>query len=762
MRAFALVALSIGVFVLFGQGASARPIGGGGNARVPSAAVSQQRIVYVGDWSGSTEVYSVDPARPASIAQITFGHPRGCDPRADAPPYCAISKVAVSPDGRRIAYVVSNPYPDYCNGVLFVAHADGRALRRIAAAASCGSGVAWAPDSRRLAYETTRRLGQLGEVEVYVVDLARPGQRRVVGVTSGGFAWSPDGRYIATDSGYTRVDGGAGGRGYAKVDAFAWARNGRWLAVVDDTRQLNLVDVATGSKRPLAADGVFGGFLSWSSDSRFIAYDSYSRDSGDALSVIDLASGTSRRVSDETYQTFGTETWSGGRDLLAFDGEQGLSLLDAASGITRVLSADHPASLAWSGDGRSIAYVAANPYAGEGAYLRTATIDGQIRTVVAGSGFAGGNLRSVAWTRLPASVDYRPVVQRVAATVLSATSLVARWPIERIAADDARVAYVSCGHVFVWTPGTGSVVQIEPAATLIPYCGDNYYFQTGRIHDVYDLVLAGDRVAFVTRKRDQPYRAELARTNVLWLGWNLWQASVSAPGDLQEIDKTTSSSVCSSGKPGIGDLVGSGDLIAYSRWVNAGAPPPTSCTAPQPAVATQTVVRLDPSGCPCPAIASAPGPLFPADVDGGRIVAFGTNQTLVLDSAGNQLIAISVSPLATQLTGNDLVLALQGELRHYDATTGALQHSWPIPDVTTGSECAGQYGFRCGGRLVLEDAARGLAAYVLDGQVHVLRLGDGTDVTVAPGTLARFMDTGLVYARDAGLHLVPWSRLPMP
>jgi hypothetical protein len=64
-------------------------------------------------------------------------------------------------------------------------------------------------------------------------------------------------------------------------------------------------------------------------------------------------------------------------------------------------------------------------------------------------------------------------------------------------------------------------------------------------------------------------------------------------------------------------------------------------------------------------------------------------------------------------------------------------------------------------RLFLEDAARGLAACVLDDQVHVLRLADGTDASVGAGTVARFVGTGLVYADGTKLHLVPFEQLPL-
>jgi hypothetical protein len=62
---------------------------------------------------------------------------------------------------------------------------------------------------------------------------------------------------------------------------------------------------------------------------------------------------------------------------------------------------------------------------------------------------------------------------------------------------------------------------------------------------------------------------------------------------------------------------------------------------------------------------------------------------------------------------------------------------------------------------VLEDASRGLVAYTLDGNVHVLRLADGADRVVAHGSTARFLTAGLVYADGSRLHLVSYAKLPL-
>jgi hypothetical protein len=158
---------------------------------------------------------------------------------------------------------------------------------------------------------------------------------------------------------------------------------------------------------------------------------------------------------------------------------------------------------------------------------------------------------------------------------------------------------------------------------------------------------------------------------------------------------------------------------------------------------------------------SSPGPLTPFDVDAGRIVAGGDNATWLLDANGARLLTLPVSPRAAQLSGNDLVVLVPGELRDYDARSGTVLRAWPLPDVTSGHECSSPSPFDCSTpRLMLEDAARGLAVYVLDGQVHAFRLTDGKDAIVGAGSLARFADAGLVWVDGTRIHLVRYDQLP--
>jgi WD40 repeat protein len=678
-----------------------------------AAHASASRLLYTGDWSGSREVYAVDPAHAGSIAQVTFGHDPSCDPLADA---CGFAGVVPSPDGRYVAFQTEG----LCggSGYLYVARADGRAQHQIARLDGCAA-VVWAPDSRRLAYVVN---ADNPSIYVTAVDGSRI-HRLSYGADP---SWSPDGRslalldnhvlWIARNGRFHTVSSG--------VNDYAWSPSGKWLAIA--APQLEIIRTDGSGRRPLSDSTP--GKISWSHDGRFIAYSGYLN----GAETVDIATRTTRVVGAIPGEL--SETWSHRGHLLAFDGRDGLSLFDAQRGTTRHLTSDHSQVLAWAPDDRSIAYLDGD--------IRIVTLPRAVRTVVSASGTAGGVIDSLVWTRPPAGRRYRPVEPRTAATV-SGNELVAPWPIEHLAADGSHVLYVTCGHLFVWAPAAGEVVQAERAASLVPRCTTaktkNYV-----AFDIYDVALAGDRIAFGDRWGNMSQ------------GWDLYQQPLADPSAIQKLDSDGGFAGCTLGRAGLGDLVGAGDLLVFSRWEEPIPDSRVTC-----GIATnQRIYRVDASGCPCPKIATSPGPLLPADVDGGRIVAAGSNDTVVMDSTGARLMAVPVRALAAQLAGPDLVVLVQGQLRDYDAATGALTHAWPLPDVASGSPCGSPHPWGCPSvRLELEDAARGLAAYVLDGEVHVVQLADGTDVTIGKGMSARFMDDGLVYADGADLHLVPYTTL---
>ena len=147
-----------------------------------------------------------------------------------------IQELALSPDGKKIAFTV--------HGEIFSAPArDGGEALRVTATAADESELAWAPDSRRLAYVSDRD----GVNHLFLYDFA-------------------SGRETPLTSGAGRDDGPR------------FSPDGRWVAFERDSRELRVIDPASKEER-LLATGVFDTpplvdqrDFEWSPDSRQVAY----------------------------------------------------------------------------------------------------------------------------------------------------------------------------------------------------------------------------------------------------------------------------------------------------------------------------------------------------------------------------------------------------------------------------------------------------------------------------------------------------------
>ena len=672
-------------------------------------------LLYTSDWSGTRQVYAVRSAaaRP-TLAQLTTGRPARC---TGGNP-CGFHRVVPSPDGRRLLvwdYVTQGRW----EWTLYLAAADGTARRRVGVSDDLFHTAAWSPDSKRFAYVTRKG--------VHVVRANGTGGRTLPLEGARDLGWSPDGHLAAGGGGRIVV----WARDLRRVAVIVgsdvtWSRAGRWLAYVDAGGVV--VSRPDGSGRRRFGSRT-GGPIAWAPGDRFLAFHGT-----EGIVVAARAGGAPRIVARSGFYE-----WSPTRPELAIATDTELVL---AGDTTRVLAPGRARAFAWAPDGTSLAYVACGlcrfPSWLDGD-LRLVSRTGSVRTLVRTSEAAGGSIDDLRWYRPVRTTRFRPVTPRTVARA-TADGIEATRPIERIAADGDRLAYASCGHLFVWAPASGSVEEVG-SESLEPNCSSATY-NAGI--GVGAIALAGDRVASVW--------AGGGNTTVWWLGTTSVASATTTT--LVEGAATRGSALT----PWRGQLaswpVGAGGLLAFSTWTER----PDALDART----TSQSVRLAPAGgCPCPELASSPGPFVPHDVSGGRIVVGGDNETRLYDATGRQLLSVPVSPLAAQLDAGDLVVVVRGELRHFDAAGGALLHRWTLPDVPAGTACARLFCSRPP-RLVLEDAARGLAAYTLDGAVHVVRLADGTDTTVAPGTAARFLDTGLVVLDGAELRLLPFGRLPQP
>jgi Tol biopolymer transport system component len=606
-----------------------------------------------------------------------------------------------SPDGAHVAFERG--------GSLWVMRADGRGQRLLARSAI---DPAWTPDSRRIAYV---RINDVDEsLGIRVVGVGGRRDRLLVRAEAFGPAWSPDGRSLAFDR-----------RG--ELDEL---RNGRVRTIVSDPDIFRIEAIG------------------WSFEGRWLAYAAAGK-----VNVVRSTGGRRRELSGAVV----APAWSPRSLLLAYvttggNYEQTVNVLSPSSGRIRTLgkAAFGVDSLAWSPRGDAIAFaggfLSAEDLVGS-SQLGVVTLTGRVRLLSAASAFPLPD--AVAWTTPPAAGRYRrppplgPLVSR--------DQIELREPVAELAADGNRVAYRSCGTIAVWRPGDASVVsqQIDR-----PLCGEtNIGF--------YSLALAADQIAWGTLRGGNIQTNSLVVESV---GDSTTRAVVAA-GNHTTGDPR--------GDERAGDLLGAGPVLVFSSWAYCDEVVPVTCPGlgygQGPTLASQTLWRVRepswPGRCPgvgsdstggrCQQLRAEPGPLRPLDVDAGRIVASGDNATLVLDQNGTQLLSLPISTQAAQLAGSDLVVVVQGELRDYDTQTGALLHSYPLPFVSSGGFCGLPAPF-CGyAQFRLEDAARGLVAYVAggprpvgdaSGQLHVLGLADGRDVVVHAATAARFDDAGLVYA----------------
>jgi WD40-like Beta Propeller Repeat len=590
-------------------------------------------------------------------------------------------------------------------------------------AAACGfTRPLPSPDGRRLAYWS----GGVRYVPA-TLWLARADgtDARTLG-TAQDAAWAPDSRrlaYSAPDGVHVLTTTGADRIVDPRsVGTLRWSPDGKTLAFVAGSG----IVLRRGGRERVLVSATPSSFA-WSPDGRRIAYGTQ-----DGIFVAGVASGRTRLVYRPEDGVF-FQPWrlelafsSNGRFLaFAFGGE--IRILVMRTLRTRTLRAQGH-DLAWSPDGRSLLYVQGSESSNGDAIstgdVQTVTPSGRIRTVVSAASPYGGQIVAAAWGTPARGVRYRAPQQ--------VDGVFAGGPVQELVADGGRAAFVACGGVSAWSAATGAVVSVESPGE----CRATY----SRGH-VYSLGLAGDRLAWLEKGWG------------LCFQWTAREATLgSTPFDLGR------GYGCLGSPPieGVGTAVGAGSLLVMSAWK-------LHNESGSMLVDQQTVERVEPGGCPCPALSSSPGPYTPLDVDAGRIVVSGQNETRILAADGTILLSLPVPTLAAQLSGSDLVLAAGGELRVYDATTGGLRAAWPLPAQPVGHDCDlfGDPTCRQPARLTLGGVAQGLAAYALDGQVHVLRLADGADQIVAPGTLPRFFDAGLVYADGARIRLLPYQSLPL-
>ena len=262
-------------------------------------------------------IWTLDTAsgKAAEIAITRRGAPAGpaVDRLASGTP---IQELALSPDGKKVAFVV--------HGEVFAASAkDGGDAARVTRSAGNDSQVAWAPDSRRLVYASDRE----GAVHLFLYDFGTGAETRL---TQGPIddAWpqfAPDGKRLAFLRGQEELrvlEIGGQERLLAKGHfsdrlasgrPLAWSPDGKWVALfaLGTKGFLNphVVPAAGGDSRPLAfLANSFGSSVSWSADGSYLLFDTGQRTEPGQLARVDLTLRVPKLREDLFRELFQDET----------------------------------------------------------------------------------------------------------------------------------------------------------------------------------------------------------------------------------------------------------------------------------------------------------------------------------------------------------------------------------------------------------------------------------------------------------------------
>ncbi|HET9532593.1 MAG TPA: S41 family peptidase, partial [Blastocatellia bacterium] len=227
-------------------------------------------------------------------------------------------ELALSPDGKKIAFAV--------RGEIYAASAkDGGDAARVTRSPALESQIAWAPDSRRIAYVSNRE----GTPHLYLYDFSTNSETQLTrdALEDSMPSFSPDGRMIAfhRDARELRIleletkqerllATGHFERPPLNPDRpFAWSPDNRWIAFMSSGeksfKNAHVVPVAGGEARPISfVANVFNNTISWSPDGKYILFDTSQRTENGQMARVDLIPRTPRFREDQFRDLFREET----------------------------------------------------------------------------------------------------------------------------------------------------------------------------------------------------------------------------------------------------------------------------------------------------------------------------------------------------------------------------------------------------------------------------------------------------------------------
>jgi tricorn protease len=278
----------------------------------PAISADGQAITFERDFGVWT--YDVAAGQARRIAVTLRGAPAG--PGVDHVTLTnGIQQLALAPDGKKLAFVV--------RGEVFAASAkDGGDATRVTNTPASEEQLAWAPDSRRLAYSSDRD----GGWHLYLHDFAARTETQLTRGAGNDITprWSPDGRRIAfvRDGEHLHVLDVATGVERRVATArlsrppfvdereVAWSPDGKWLAYVTTTGTKQFANVFVvpadgGTPRQVSwLSNTGGGGVSWSPDGTFLTLASGQRTEMRDVVRIDLVPRTPRFREDQFRDLF--------------------------------------------------------------------------------------------------------------------------------------------------------------------------------------------------------------------------------------------------------------------------------------------------------------------------------------------------------------------------------------------------------------------------------------------------------------------------
>ena len=267
-------------------------------------------------------------------------------------------QVAISPDGRRVAWV-QNQRRDggYGNGIYIASTGSHREPRLITASAEGGweDQIAWAPDSNQLAFLSNA--GASDQQQLYIANLACNASsscvRKLTNLTGALStpAWSPDGKSIAL----LFIENSPRSPGPLQPMTLP-------SGVIEKhiyEQRLNVVDIAGGSVRPASPPGMYVYEYDWMPDSRGFVATAANGDGDDNWWIAQLYTigldGQMRSLYKPAWQIANPRVSPDGRSVAFISGlmsDQGVTggdiyVISTSGGEARNLTPDVPASATW-------------------------------------------------------------------------------------------------------------------------------------------------------------------------------------------------------------------------------------------------------------------------------------------------------------------------------------------------------------------------------------------------------------------------------